>query len=265
LRKAEDGLVLREMSVGENDKLLTILTADEGKIYITAKGARSIRSKTVAMCRLFTYANFEYYEKNGRRWLSGGSVNDSFFGLNNDIEGFALAAYIMQIADEITGEGVEAGEVLRTTLNTLYAIEKKLKPYCQIKAVYELFAVLVSGLYPDIWGCSICGKEDMGQLWLDVMNGNVICGECQKNRSGSMPLPEVDAYETRNILVPLDSSALAAMRYVFSSDPKRIFSFGLGEGESLDMFCRAAETYLLNHLERDFDTLHFYREITKER
>ena len=261
MRRAADGLVLRETQYGENDKLLTVLTAEEGKIFITAKGARSMKSKVVAMCRLFTYANFEYYEKNGRRWLAGGSVNDSFFGLNEDIEGFALAAYILQVADEITDEGVEAEEILKMTLNTLYAIEKKLKPYRQIKAVYELFAVLVSGLYPDVSRCASCGEGDAESLWLDVMNGSIVCDECLKKRSGSMPMPDVDGYETRNILVPLDSSALAAIRYVFSATPKRIFSFSLNDESSLDLFCRAAETYLLNHLERDFDTLHFYRSV----
>lgn len=260
MRKVIDGLVLREAPIGENDKLLTVLAAEEGKIFITAKGARSIRSKVVSMCRLFTYANFEYYEKNGRRWLAGGSVSDSFFGLNQDIEGFSLASYIVQIADEISDEGVDGSEVLRMTLNTLYAIEKKLKPYEQIKAVYELMAVGVSGLYPDLSACSCCGNEDMEELWLDVMNGSVICTECQSKKGRGETLTEVDAYETRNILIPLDSSALAAMRYVLSAPPQRIFSFGL-EGESLTLFSKATETYLLNHLERDFDTLHFYNSV----
>jgi DNA repair protein RecO (recombination protein O) len=262
MRKATDGLVLREVPYGENDKLLTVLTAEEGKIFITAKGARSIRSKTAAVCRLFTYANFEFYEKNGRRWLSGGSVNDSFFGIEQDIEGFALASYVLQVADEITGEGVEAEDVLKMTLNTLYAISKKLKPYCQIKAVYELFAVLVSGLYPDLSGCCVCDDIKTDSLWLDVMNGCIICEECQRKRTGGLPIPEVDGYETRNILLPLDSSALAAMRYVFSAESRKIFSFSLN-GTSMELFCRAAETYLLNHLERDFDTLGFYRSIVQ--
>ena len=145
MRGTFDGLVLRESAYGDNDKLLTVLTADEGKVFMIAKGVRSLKSKNLALCRLFTYANFEYYEKNGKRWLAGGSVNDSFFGLNADIEGLALASYVADIAAEVTGEGVEAGEMLRATLNTLYAIEKKIKPYSIIKGAYELFAAFRSG------------------------------------------------------------------------------------------------------------------------
>ena len=128
MRDVCDGLVIKDMPYGENDRLLTVLTAEHGQILFTAKGARSLKSKTMPLCRLFVYANFEYYEKNGRRWLSGGSVNEGFYGISEDIQGFSLASYIVQLAAEISGEGVGAEEVLRMTLNTLYAIEKKLKP-----------------------------------------------------------------------------------------------------------------------------------------
>lgn len=261
MKKAVDGLILREMPLGENDKLLTVLTADEGQVLMTAKGARSMKSKVMPLCRLFTYANLEYYEKNDRRWLSGGSVNDSFFGLNSDIEGFSLAAYIVQVAAEITGEGVEASDILRMTLNTLYCIEKKQKPYAQIKAVYEWFAASVSGFLPDLSACVECGCEEPRSLWLDVMNGNVICADCLRKRTGNLELPEIDAYSARNILMPLDATALCALRYIASAPLSRIFAFSVSDDESLALLTKATETYLLNHLERSFDTLEFYRAV----
>lgn len=261
MKKTADGLILRAVEVGESDKLLTVLTKD-GRITISAKGVRSMKSKSAPLCHPFTYANFEYYEKNDRRWVAGGSVNDSFFGLNNDMEGFALASYIVQVAAEITGEGVEAREILRMTLNTLYAIQKKLAPYAQIKAVYEWFAAMTSGYLPDLDTCSVCGSEKAFDGWLDVMNGCLVCEECQRKRSGgAIPLPETDRYETRNILLPIDASAIAAVRYVREAPLTRMFSFSLTAEESLRTFCRTAESYLLNHLERDFETLAFYRAV----
>ena len=263
MKKAVDGLILREAPLGENDKLLTLLTADEGKFTVTAKGARSMRSKVVSVCRLFTHGNFELYEKNDRQWLSGGSVNDSFFGICEDIEDFALASYIVQVADEITGEGVDASDVLRMTLNTLYCIEKKLKPHWQIKAAYELFAVRVSGMEPDLSACDRCGEGNKGEYWADVMNGSIICADCMKKKNGDLPLPEIDEYSTRNILMPLDATALGAARYVLSAPIQRIFAFSVTDPESIERLGRFAETYLLNHLERNFDTLDFYKSVTK--
>ncbi len=262
MRATCDGLVIRECPYGDNDRLITVLTADEGKMLMTAKGARSMRSKTAAMCRLFTYANLEYYEKNGRRWLSGGSVNDSFFGLNSDMQGFALASYIVQLAAEITGEGVPCPDVLRMTLNTLYAIENKLKPYAQIKSAYEIFAANESGFTPDISGCDLCGCEMCTDgWWLDVMNGRMICSACNSERSRGLPIPPTDELMTQNILLPMDDGALAAWRYVTSAPLKRILAFNLSSDESMGYLQKASEAYIVNHLERSFDTLEFYHTV----
>ena len=262
MRATCDGLVIREYPYGENDKIITVLTADEGKILMTAKGARSIRSKASVICRLFTYANIEYYKKGGRRWLSGGSVNDSFFGLNSDMQGFALASYIVQLAAEITGEGVPCPEILRMTLNTLYAIETKLKPYGQIKSAYEIFAANVSGFAPDIWQCDDCGCESSESgWWLDVMNGRIICGDCHSKKSQGLPVPPTDELMTQNILLPMDNNAVAAWRYVTEASLKRIFAFGISDSESMGYLERASEAYIVNHLERSFDTLDFYHTV----
>ena len=264
MRKAYDGLILRVSDAGEHDRSLVLLTADEGKIYINAKGARSVKSKNASLCRICAYVNLELYEKNDRFWLAEGSVNNGFFGIMEDLPTFALASYIMQIAEEITGENTPASEILRMSLNTLYALEKRLKPLEQIKATFELFAAYISGFEPDLSACSHCAcGEFASDLWLDVMNGALICDECQKKRSGGLPIPEVDRFETKSILLPLDTSALEAMRYVQSSAIQRSFAYGISDSRSAALLSRAAETYLLNHLERDFETLHFYKTVSK--
>ncbi len=66
MKRAVDGLILKESASGDNDKLITLLTARDGRMSMTAKGARSTRSKMAGVCRLFTYGNFEFYEKNDR-------------------------------------------------------------------------------------------------------------------------------------------------------------------------------------------------------
>lgn len=261
MRGTFDGLVLRESAYGESDKLLTVLTADEGKVFLIAKGVRSLKSKNLALCRLFTYANFEYYEKNGKRWLAGGSVNDSFFGLGSDIEGLALASYVVDVAAEVTGEGVEASEMLRVTLNTLYAIEKKIKPLPLIKGAFELFAAFHSGYAPDLCECADCLSAPSGEMWLDVMNGALLCEECLRKRNKGAPTPELDVYLSKNILLPLSPALLFAVRYIDGASPSRLLAFELKDERDVADLSRLGETYLQNHLERGFDTLDFYRAV----
>ena len=262
MRGTVDGLVLREVETGESDKLLTVLTAEHGQILLSAKGVRSMKSKNMSLCRLFTYGNFEYYEKNGMRWLAGGSVNDSFFGINSDIEGFALAAYIVDVAREISGEGVPAEDILRTTLNTLYAIERKLKPYKLIKGAYELYSAFLSGFAPDLSSCRECGAECAETMFLDVMNGSMVCSECMSKSSAARTFSaRTDEYFTANILFPMNRSVTEAVRYIESATPKRLFAFDMREQRDLTDLSRLGETYLQNHLERGFDTLDFFKSV----
>ena len=260
MKKAVDGLILRELPSGESDKLLTVLTA-EGRFLMTAKGARSMRSKVMSLCTIFTYGNFEYYEKYDRRWLSGGSVLENFVGVHSELEGIALASYLVQVAHEITEENIDCSETLRMTLNAMHLIKQKAKPYWQIKAVYELFAAVQSGYAPDLSGCAVCGEAEHEAMWLDVMNGGLVCGDCLRKRAGNLSLPEFDEYSVRNILLPLDGSALACLRFVTEAQIERAFAFSLTSEESRSYFCRAAEGYLLNHLERGFDALDFYHQV----
>lgn len=264
MRFAIDGLVLRESNTGENDKLLLVLTASKGKIWVKAKGGRSIKNSKSALCRAFTYGEFELYDKNGITFLSGGAPSNTFFAYQTDLEGYALATYISEICEEITGEDENSEAVLRATLNAFYAIEKKLFPLSQIKAAYEVFAACVSGFAPELSCCADCSHElamDSSIVSLDVMNGGIVCKECLEKRGVGPELPDVDQYATKSIILPLDSSALMAMKYCSEAKVNRLFNFSITDQSSMNFFAKAAETYLLNHLERGFNTLNFYKSV----
>ena len=176
MRMAIDGLVLREMNSGENDKRLLVLTAEKGKIWICAKGGRSIKSNKSAICRAFTYAEFEIYEKNNMFYLSGGSPNKAFFAYKTDLDGYALACYVTAICEEITGEEAEASEALRATLNTFYAIENQLYPIEQMKAAYELFCKHIPlGARVRMLGITLSGFDHQKRVHKNKFVTNIFC------------------------------------------------------------------------------------------
>lgn len=258
-----DGLVIREVPVGDHDKILTLLTPAEGKITVSVKGARSSRSKIGGASKLFTYANFEIYKKGEFRYTRDASVTEPFFGLSGDIEKMALASYICEIACDITGEGEESEDVLRMTLNSFYALAKGLYPLPQIKAVYEIRAAAMSGFMPDLSGCACCYEKLPESGMLDVMNGSIYCSKCigEHNEKTEKEMAEHPELTERIIYCRLTASTIAAMHYALASPPQRMFSFELKEEEEIRYFSHACETYLLHHLERDFSTLNFYKSL----
>lgn len=258
---AVDGLVIHTRDVGDHDRYLTVLTAKEGRITLLAKGAHSMRNQQGAVSQLYTYANFEFVRRGTLGVLRSGSPIESFYGISRDMDRLNLAAYFCEVAEEVTDEGVEAGDFLRLMLNSLFALSRSGYPIGVIKSAFEFRVACDSGYSPDLSGCAVCGKTERELFYLDVMNGVILCPECLKKRAqdrGNDRPTEEDELREAEVLRPLPLPALAAMRYIRSAPIERIFSFSLSDSEDLRLCSGATETYLLSHLGRGFDSLQFY-------
>ena len=256
-----DGLLIRSQNIGENDRLVTILTPD-GQISASAKGARSMKSKLLNLTQPFVYGNFEIYRKGNYSWIRGGSSYEMFYRLRDDVDKLFLASYFCDVAYEITGEGVPAEDVLRLTLNTLYALMTDMRPKEQIKAVFELRAAAISGYRPYLDRCESCKRENPENTYFDIMNGSLICSECLQKR-GEQKISKNAYFDIKpnDILIPLTPACLSAVRFALRAPQEKIFSFSLAEKNDLELFSKVGEGYLLNHLERGFDSLDLYYSV----
>ena len=262
-----NGLVVRSYPSGNSDRIIHILTEEYGRLSVMIKGGASRQSGAAKSCtQLFTYGNFELYRGHGGDlyWFRGGSVLSSFYELSSDITAVALATYLCDVATDLTPEEnneTDSGLLLRDLLNSLYVLNNRMRSPTLIKAVFELRAATVMGYAPDLSGCSICGATTPENAYLDVMNGCIICADCQTKRNRMGGVGQDDEFRGRGILCPVSLSVLTAMRYVSEASPKKIFSFAMKDAEEERALERATETFLLNHLEREYETLQFYRSV----
>ncbi len=258
-----DGLVIRAQNSGDNDRLITVLTPD-GQVNAVVKGARSMKSKLVGIAQPYVYGNFEINRRENYSWVRSGSSYEMFYRLRDDVQKLFLASYICDVAYELTGEDTDCSQMLKLTLNTLFAVMTDMRPLSQIKAVFELRAAAVSGYMPDVSVCEECGRSDMSTPYFDVMNGALICSECLDKRASSAVGRARSAYDDlreSSVLSPLTPASLAAVRYVLGAGAERIFSFNMSSASDLEAFAGACESYLLNHLGRGFDSLDLYYSI----
>lgn len=257
--EAIDGVVVRVRDVGDRDRYLSVLTAERGRITMLAKGSHSSHSPQTAVSQLYTYGNFEYYRKGSMNILKGGSVIQPFYALSADIDRLNLAAYLCDLTSELTDEGEEAGEMLRLLLNALHSVSLDLRPQEQIKGAFELRAAAMSGYAPDLSGCARCGKRESELFYLDVMNGALICRECNAVQN-AMPKKYAEADDLREaeIIGLLSPAVCAAFRYCVSAPLERLLSFELRDPDDLTCFAKWAQVYVLSHIGHGFDSLNFY-------
>ena len=241
-----NGIVLRETETKEADKILTLLTADRGKIAVIARGARRKSCKYAACAQSLAYSEWTLYKKGDWYYANEGATIELFNGLRGDLDAMALGFYFAELTETVTSEETEADELLRHLLNGLYALSVLRKPPALVKAAFELKLLCLAGYEPLADSCAYCGMESPERPMLDVEQGVLRCGKCGTGESGHS--------------LPLDGGSLAALRRVLYGDPKRLYSFKLEE-ESLRRFEKAAEGFLAAQLERSFRTLDFYKSL----
>lgn len=252
------GIVLRSTDIKESDRLLTIYTDKMGIITALAKGSRSIKSRKLSSTQQFCYSNFVIYSTGDKLFVREAELVESFYSLRDSIDALALAMYVTEVIENVATAEPDR-DLLRVTLNTLFAISKGNHRLDKIKAAFEMRVISILGFMPDVVSCHRCSRTD-GEFFFDVMAGAVECAECHKlSERGNEKL--TDAHET-SILCILSPGAKDAVAYSIYAPLEKLFSFNVSD-EDMHLFSRAAEEYILNHLERSFRTLEFYNEVKR--
>ena len=241
MQTVTDALVLRERKLDEQDRLLTLLSADRGIITAYAKGAGRMKGSMAGATELLCYSHFVLFQNRERCFADKAEANTLFFGIRGDLEKLTLATYFAQLCCELIPENEPAAEELRLMLNTLYCLERDKLPPLQLKAILELRLLTLTGYMPDLIACRACGglPED-GVVLFDPSGGSICCGAV-----GLLPLPP---------------GVFAAMRHIIYCDFEKLFQFKLGE-ENLPVLAHAVEQYLLCQVERILPALNFYKTI----
>lgn len=245
-----DGIVLKERSVGEQDKFIDILTKEHGLLEISVKGAKKINGKNSSSTQLFAYSRFCIQQRKNKFYLNSAEPIHIFYNLRASISVIALASYFADILRfSCTEEYSGNGEVMRLFLNCLYYLEKNLRSEAQIKSIFELRLMSEIGYMPDIIGCRECGIYEANELFFDISNGGFICCNCFKE----------DAESISNFL-KIKLPVLNVVRHIVLVDFDRLFNFKLSDSAQATL-TQLSENYLLSHLERNFSTLNFYKSL----
>lgn len=239
------GIVLRVTDYNDRDALLTVLTRGHGRLTIKARGLRRKNSPLTAPCQLLAFGEFTLFEYRGQYTINEAHSIELFSSLRRSLTKLSLATYFAQVSEMLSQEDLPNPELLSLLLNSLYALCNLKLPEAQIKAVFELRAACLSGYTPDMFGCHICGNQNPTRF--DLRAGQLECENCRSSESDGIRLPVTPAI-------------LEAMRYICLCDPKRLFSFTIGE-ETLLQLANMTEAYLATQLERGFSTLDFYKSL----
>ncbi len=241
-----DGLIIKEQNIGEQDKLVYVLTKSNGVIKAFVKGAKNIKNQKCASTSLLVYSRLTVYKSRDAYIIGEARTLRVFSRLRNDVQKMCLAQYFCELALTICPREQNAETFLSLVLNSIYLLAEDKRSADLIKPCLEMRMASMAGYMPDLRMCRECGEYTADLMHFLPQTGAIECGDCHINRG--------------EISIPLNSASLTALRHTIYADDDKLFSFALPH-EDLKVLNEASESYLKYRFEKDFKTLNFYKTI----
>lgn len=243
MRITTDGLVIKETSIRDNDRLVTIITRDLGVINAFVRGVKSIKSKRSPATSLLAFSNFNLEAKGDTYTVLEAAVNKMFFGAGSDIVTLSVAQYFCELCNILRPVERESEEFLRLILNSLHFLTESKRQPELIKAITELRVAVIAGYAPNLIACNGCGKFEEPVMYFKLDDGTLYCDDCRRENCVSITL-----------------TVLQAMRHIVYSKFESLYSFQIPENAAKEL-SQLCEKYITYQTEHKFTTLEFLKGI----
>lgn len=102
-------IVLSRLQYGEADRILKLLTRDQGKITVMARGVRKVKSKLAGSIELFGVSEIGYVQGKGDMGtLVTARLSKHFPGIMSDIDKTMMGYEILKTINKITEAGCDS-------------------------------------------------------------------------------------------------------------------------------------------------------------
>lgn len=171
-----DALLLRAADYGENDKIVTLLTAQYGKIGAAVKGVKKANAKLKFAAQPFCFAEYVLAERSGRHTVISASLYDGFYSLREDVEAYYGGVVVCEACDKLIYEGMPCEELLVEAVRALKGLSAG---QGADSVIAFLLAALRQAGYPvKAENCPHCGKALSGRMRFDMESGTFSCEAC---------------------------------------------------------------------------------------
>jgi DNA repair protein RecO (recombination protein O) len=225
------GINLKGMPLGENDRLLTILTKEHGLIRAIAAGARKHRSPMAGRSGLFVVNDLQISVGRNMDRIKNAEVLQSFVGLGKTLAKLTAAQYLSELAlmQALSAQPQEdLFLVLVEHLNRIQDAENKNVLAHLNHGTYHLLAI--AGFAPQVHSCCLTQspvvanrEQPKWKSGFSIVGGGVVNLEITDLANDGNPHPEAaaptisDAMHNR-ISHYLTASELLAMQELAQTD-----------------------------------------------
>ncbi|HXH62456.1 MAG TPA: DNA repair protein RecO [Fimbriimonadaceae bacterium] len=169
-------IVLKRTDSGESDRRLTVLTHEQGKIDVIAKGARKSGSRLAGVSDPLAFAELQIASGRHRSFVTQAQPITSLPGLREDYDRLLCGLAIAELADAFLPYNAPAPEVFDAVADALVSTAQASDP-CVGLAWFGAWLLDHDGQMPDWRVCAATGAAiKMNPVWVSPLAGGAVCG-----------------------------------------------------------------------------------------
>lgn len=205
----DQGIVLRSYPFGEADRVVVLLSPNNGKIRTVAKGVRKTKSRFGGRLEPFTHVDLVLYEGRNLDTITQVAILEHFPRLRSSLDAVITAGTMVEAADAVAQEEESTVRLFLLLQRGLRALETG-DHNPDLITSYLLKLADVVGLAPSLLQCASCGRVE-GLHRFSFAGGGSICDRCRvegsvKLRDGITEYLAALAGSELTSLPPVDTS-----------------------------------------------------------
>ncbi len=194
--------MLRGRQLGEADRILTLFTAQRGKVDAVAKGVRRPRSHLGGRVEPFTECDFLMHRGRSLDVIVSAEIVHSGWARLVEPERYAVAAAVAELVDAFCEPDLALLDVYELLAGAIAAIAASTAPRTLLPR-FSLRLLDMLGLAPPLTTCVRCGAAlPAGSVWLDAQAGGIVDAACRERWQNLPELAERDLANLRSLALP---------------------------------------------------------------
>ena len=185
-----EGVVIRQMPLGEADRILTLCSPDMGKVRAVAKGVRRTKSRLGGHLELLNRASVSVAIGRDLDTISEAYAISTFGGIRGDLQRVSRGLYVAELVDCFSFEGNGNQALYSLLLGTMHTLES-CDSLDMLMRWFEMRLLECSGYMPELVHCVECRNwlEPADHLFA-CESGGALCPDCRAASGGALlPLP----------------------------------------------------------------------------
>ncbi len=173
-----NGIVLSAADYKENDILITLFTAELGKIKAILKGAKQPKAKLKYAGQQFCFAEWVLVKRGEFFTVTSVSVTDAFFDITTDYDKFLNASTLLEICGHILKPAMISETLFVALLKALKYIVYENIDANLVLSKFMLETLTISGYGLNFKACGVCDMPIAGDVILSASTNEFCCVSC---------------------------------------------------------------------------------------